>query len=179
MKKILLITVIIIIALLGFLSYEGMWASANIEKSEEGGYLMIGMEHRGAYYKISNTMKRLEKEVTEAGIENPSFAGIYYDDPDKVAEDSLRSFAAVIINNPADSAKLVSMKGYKVVYVERGNALICDMKTQGMVSTIIAVNKAYPAFSAYFVTHPDEANTIKYTYELYKEGTTRFVFQHQ
>jgi hypothetical protein len=178
MKKILLITVLIITAILGFLSYEGIWASANIEKSNEGGYLMIGMEHRGAYYKISNTMKRLEKEVTEAGIENPSFAGIYYDDPDKVAKDSLRSFAAVIINNATDSAKLLSMKGYKVVNLERGNALICDMKTQGMVSSIIAIYKAYPAFTAYFVTHPEEAKTIKYTYELYKEDTTRFVFQY-
>ena len=179
MKKILLLVFIIIIAILGFLSYQGLWASANIEKSEEGGYLMIGMEHRGAYYKISNTMNRLEKEVTEAGIENPNFAGVYYDDPDMVAEDSLRSFAAVIINNPADSAKLVSMKGFKLVNIERGNALICDMKTHGMVSTIIAVYKAYPAFSAYFVTHPEEAKTIKYTYELYKEDTTRFVFQYQ
>ena len=179
MKKILLIVVTIMIAIIGFLSYEGIWASANIEKNEEGGYLMIGIEHVGAYYKISNTMKRLEKEVTEAGIKNPSFAGMYYDDPEKVAEDSLRSFAAVIINNPKDSAKLVSMKGYKVVNIERGNALICDMKTHGMVSTIIAVYKAYPTFSAYFAAHPDEAKTIKYTYELYKEGTTRFVFQYQ
>ncbi len=179
MKKILLIIVIIIIAILSLFSYEGIWGSATIEKSVEGGYLMIGIEHRGAYYKISNTMKRLEQEVKEAGLINPSFAGVYYDDPDKVAEDSLRSFAAVIVNNPTDSVKLVSMNGYKVVKIEKGNALICDMKTHDMVSSIIAIYKAYPAFTAYFVTHPEEAKTIKYTYELYKEDTTRFVFQYQ
>jgi hypothetical protein len=66
-----------------------------------------------------------------------------------------------------------------VVKIERGNALICDMKTHDMVSSIIAIYKAYPAFTAYFVTHPEEAKTIKYTYELYKEDTTRFVFQYQ
>ena len=95
-----------------------------------------------------------------------------------MTEDSLRSFAAVIINNPTDSIKLVSINGYKVVKIERGNALICDMKTHDMVSSIIAIYKAYPAFTAYFVTHPEETKTIKYTYELYKEDTTRFVFQY-
>jgi hypothetical protein len=52
------------------------------------------------------------------------------------------------------------------------------MKTHDMVSSIIAIYKAYPAFTAYFVTHPEETKTIKYTYELYKEDTTRFVFQY-
>lgn len=179
MKKILIIVIVLLVAILGFLSYEGIWATANIEKGAEGGYVMMGIEHRGAYYKIGDALKKLQDEVKAAGIENPKFAGIYYDNPDEVAEDSLRSFAAVIISNTPDSAKLMAMKNYKVVEVEKGNALICDMRTPDMISTIIAVYKAYPAFSEYFKSHPEEAKTIKYTYELYKEGSTRFVFQYQ
>jgi hypothetical protein len=179
MKKTLFVISLIVVVLLVLLSYEGIWATAKIEKAKEGGYVMMGIDHKGAYYKIGDTMKKLQDEVKAAGIENPKFAGIYYDNPDEVAEDSLRSFAAVIISNPADSAKLMAMKNYKVVEVEKGNALICDMHTPDMISTIIAVYKAYPAFSEYFASNPDEAKTIKYTYELYKEGTTRFVFQYQ
>lgn len=179
MKKTLLITSAIVIVLIAFISYEGIWATAKIEKAEEGGYVMMGIDHKGSYYKIGDTMKKLQDEVKAAGIENPKFAGIYYDDPDKVAEDSLRSFAAIIISNTADSAKLMAMKNYKVVEVEKGNALICDMRTPDMISTIIAVYKVYPKFSAYFTSNPEDAKSIKYTYELYKEGTTRFVFQYK
>jgi hypothetical protein len=165
--------------LLAFLSYEGIWATAKIEKANEGGYVMMGIDHKGAYYKIGDTMKKLQNEVKAAGIKNPKFAGIYYDNPDEVAEDSLRSFAAVIVSNPADSAKLIAMKNYKIVEVEKGNALICDMHTPDMVSTIIAAYKVYPAFSSYFKSNPEDAKYIKHTYELYKEGTTRFVFQYK
>ena len=73
----------------------------------------------------------------------------------------------------------MAMKNYKVVEVEKGNALICDMRTPDMISTIIAVYKVYPKFSAYFTSNPEDAKSIKYTYELYKEGTTRFVFQYK
>jgi len=179
MKKTLIIISVIVVVLLAFLSYEGIWTTAKIEKAEEGDYVMMGIDHKGAYYKIGDTMKKLQDEVKAAGIENPKFAGMYYDNPDEVAEDSLRSFAAVIISNPTDSAKLMAMKDYKIVKVEKGNALICDMRTPDMISTIIAVYKAYPAFSDYFASNPEEARSIKYTYELYKEGTTRFVFQYQ
>lgn len=179
MKKTLIVISVIVVVLLAFLSYEGIWATAKIEKAEEGGYVMMGIDHKGAYYKIGDTMKKLQDEVKAAGIENPKFAGMYYDNPDEVAEDSLRSFAAVIVSNAADSAKLMAMKHYKIVEVEKGSALICDMRTPDMISTIIAVYKAYPAFSEYFASKPEEAKTIKYTYELYKKGTTRFVFQYQ
>lgn len=179
MKKTLIVISVIVVVLLAFLSYEGIWATAKIEKAEEGGYVMMGIDHKGAYYKIGDTMKKLQDEVKAAGIENPKFAGMYYDNPDEVAEDSLRSFAAVIIDSPADSAKLMAMKNYKVVEVEKGSALICDMRTPDMISTIIAVYKAYPAFSTYFKSNPEDAKSIKYTYELYKEGTTRFVFQYK
>jgi hypothetical protein len=77
MKKTLIIISVIVVVLLAFLSYEGIWTTAKIEKAEEGDYVMMGIDHKGAYYKIGDTMKKLQDEVKAAGIENPKFAGMY------------------------------------------------------------------------------------------------------
>ncbi len=179
MKKILLIVAVLVLAILALLTYEGIWTKAQITKAPEGGYTFIGITHRGAYHKIGTTFEKLKAEVAAAGITQANYGAIYYDDPKTVAEDSLRSFAAVVISSSADSMKLANLVDYQVVSIPTAQALVCDLKTADPIGMIVAVFKAYPAFENYFKIHPEEATHITHTYELYHEKSTRFVFQLQ
>jgi hypothetical protein len=179
MKKLLLGMAILVLALLALLTYEGIWTKAQITRAPEGGYTFMGIAHRGAYHKIGTTFEKLKADVAAAGIVQANYGAIYYDDPKTVAEDSLRSFAAVVVSNPADRLKLANLAGFEVVVIPASEALVCDLKTADPLGMIIAVFKAYPAFENYFKTHPEEAARIAHTYELYHPNSTRFVFQLQ
>lgn len=179
MKKFLIVIAVLTLAILALLTYEGIWTNAQIIKEQEGGYTFIGIPHRGAYHKIGTTFEKLKADVAAAGIAQANYGAIYYDDPKTVTEDSLRSFAAVVVSSSTDSVKLANLASYQVISIPAGNALVCDLKTPDPLGMIIAVFKAYPAFEKYFEANPEEASSISHTYELYKQNSTRFVFQLQ
>lgn len=176
MKKFLIILGVLALVLVSFLAYEGIFNKAVAFEGEEGGYQLMGIDHKGAYKNIGNAFEKLRKMTQDAGIKDAKFAGVYFDDPETVKEADLRSFAAVIIQNQADAEKLAKLEGMHPFTIEKGHAVICDMKTWDLVSTIIAITKAYPALGEYAKKHPFKTQP-KHFYELYKEGSTRFVMQ--
>lgn len=178
MKKLLIILAALIVLLFLGLVYEGLFQKAEIKEASEGGYVLMGIDHKGAYSDIGKVFQSLSEEVKKTGIQEPAFAGVYFDDPGKVKEEDLRSYAAVIVRSADDSLKLCSIPGIHSMNIDKGNAMVCDMKTGDMISVIIATMKAYPAFEAYFKAHPEFTPQIKYVYELYGKGNTRYVFQY-
>lgn len=177
LKKVLLSIAALVVLLFAFLVYEGLFAKTNIVTAEEGGYLMMGLDHRGGYHKIGDVFEKVKAQVSQSGIANAKYAGVYFDDPDTVPEDSLKSFAAVIVTSTQDSLKLASIEGFHAIQINRGKAMICDMESHGFVSQMLSIIKAYGAFGDYFTANPEEANGLKFVYELYNEKGTRFVFQ--
>lgn len=177
LKKVLIISAAIVVVLLAFLAYEGLFQKPQIVPAEEGGYLMMGMDHRGAYYKIGDVFEKVKEQVKQQGITDAKFAGVYFDDPGTTAEDSLKSFAAVIVNTSEDSLKLASLLGFRAIQINKGKAYVCDMESHDMVSQIIAITKAYSAFGTYFTAHEEESKELKFVYELYNDKGIRFVFQ--
>lgn len=177
MKKIVWIILTLLLVIFLFLVYQGLFAKANIILTQEGGYTLVGIDHKGPYYTIGDAFEKLKKDVEQLGIKEANYAGMYFDNPDEVVEDSLRSFAAIRVNSDEDRLKLMALPGYKTHLIERGDALVCDMKTNGPIAMIIAVYKAYPAFKTYFTSHTEYTGKVGYTYELYTNDQTRFVFQ--
>ena len=176
MKKFFIILSVLIAAIFAFLVYEGLFSTAKAFEGEEGGYKLIGIDHKGAYKNIGNAFEKLRKSTEVVGLKDLKYAGVYFDDPKTVKESELRSFAAVIVENEADAKKLLQIEGSHTFEIEKGHAVICDMKTWDLVSTIIAITKAYPALGEYAEKHPFKT-APKHFYELYKDKSTRFVMQ--
>jgi len=176
LKKISLYVGIVILLILGYLTYAGIFNKAIAVEGEEGGYKLIGIDHKGAYKNIGKTFKNFRDAVEKVGLKNQKFAGVYFDDPKTVKEENLRSFAAVIIQNEEDAKKLLQIEGAHTFDIEKGHAVICDMKSNNIVSMIIAISKAYPALGEYAEKHPFKT-APKHFYELYKDDTIRFVMQ--
>lgn len=175
-KKILVAIGILAVILISILAYEGLFKKAVAFEGEEGGYMLIGVDHKGAYKNIGNVFEKLRESASAVGLKDPKFAGVYFDDPKTVKEENLRSLAAVIVENEADAQKLMTIKGARTFTIDRGHAVICDMKTQDFVSMIIAIMKAYPALGEYAEKHTFKT-APKHFYELYKKDGIRFVMQ--
>lgn len=179
-KTILTIIAVLIVIVASLLIYGGAFKTAVAKETQEGGYTLIGIEHLGSYKKIGKTFSDFKKAIDALQLKDMKYAGVYFDDPQTVAEDSLHSMAAVIITNSADSAKVASMmvgnKKTMIHKIARGNAIVVDFPVTDMISMIIATMKAYPALGDYVKTHPQKS-VPKDFYELYKDKETRFVMQ--
>ncbi len=176
LKKFLITIGILAAILISVLAYEGLFKKAVAFEGEEGGYMLIGIDHKGAYKNIGNVFEKLRTSASAVGLKNPKFAGVYFDDPKTVKEENLRSLAGVIVENDGDAQKLMKIEGARAFAIEKGHAVICDMKTKDFVSMIIAIMKAYPALGEYAEKHPFKT-APKHFYELYKEDGIRFVMQ--
>ena len=62
---------------------------------------VLSVKHRGSYFKIDTAFRKLAAFVEEQGIEvsDARWLGVYFDDPESVPEEELRSEACVTIKN--------------------------------------------------------------------------------
>jgi AraC family transcriptional regulator len=67
---------------------------------------VIGLRHTGAYHKINDVIVKAESSLVSAGfICNPA-VGVYYDDPNLVEENRLRSFGGCAFLSPQTVPKI-------------------------------------------------------------------------
>jgi hypothetical protein len=185
LKKIALVFGVILILLLGVLAFNGAFQSTAVVPGTEGGYRLMGVYHRGPYEKIGEAFGIVGEAARKLGwkdsITKEMLAsdritvGVYFDDPSSKAKDSLLSFAAVQIFNSADSIAFVNrVKDAKYFEIPKGDAILCDQKTSGMISMIIAAMRAYPALGSFAEKNPPK-EPITHVFEVYHPGRTRFV----
>lgn len=185
LKKIALVFGVILILLLGVLAFNGAFQSTTVVQGSEGGYRLMGVYHRGPYEKIGDAFGIVGTATRQLGWKDSTTqemvssdrltVGVYFDDPSSKPKDSLLSFAAVQIFNSADSlAFLQRVKDAKYFEIPKGDALICDQKTSGMISMIIAAIRAYPALGS-FAEKNAPKEPITHVFEVYHPGRTRFV----
>jgi DNA gyrase inhibitor GyrI len=174
MKKALIIIVLLLFALFTYLSSQGLLTDVEVHEQSMPGYSIMGFEHIGPYEKIGDAYQRISTVAGERGVA-VNMIGVYFDDPNTVAKDSLRALAGLFVNS-ADSLKLSAVSGMTAMTIPAGNAAVCDFETNSTVSMIIGAMKCYPKLTEYAV-QSQKAETIRYVYEVYGEGSTRYVMQ--
>lgn len=176
MKKAIIIISGIILLLLLFLAYEGAFTTVRVSESVSPGYLVVGMDHIGPYEEIGPAFETVSQACQRMGISKPEMIGIYFDHPDSVAKEKLRSIAGVLVRQPADTNLLSMDKRFHYFNIPPGKCINADLKTGDMVSMIIAAMKAYPALQREYVQNHN-GKPVTQVYELYMDGYTRFVMQ--
>ena len=174
MKKLLLVISLVVFVAIIYLANQGLFSSAKIVEGEMPGYRVMGVEHRGPYEKIGPAFERVSAIAKEKGIE-PHMIGVYFDNPNMVAEDSLKSLAGMIVS-VEDSLALASLPELKPLIIPAGHAAISSFETDGMVSMIIGAMKSYPKLTEY-VAEKNRGEDVNFVYEVYGEGQTQYVMQ--
>jgi DNA gyrase inhibitor GyrI len=174
MKKVLAIIVLLAFAAVTYLANEGLFSKVLVTEGEMPGFRVMGIEHRGPYEKIGPAFERMSAIAKEKGIE-PRMIGVYFDNPDMVAEDSLKSLAGMIVS-AEDSLVLASLPELKSLIIPAGHAAISSFETDGMASMIIGAMKSYPKLTEY-VAEKNRGEDVNFVYEVYGEGQTQYVMQ--
>lgn len=174
MKKVLIALLLIVFVAFVYLLTQGLMQHVHVEQRMMPGYRIVGIEHRGPYEKIGDAFERVHKVADENGVA-VQMIGVYFDNPNEVSQDSLRSLAGLIVSE-ADSIKLSAVPGLKMLSIPPGNAAASTFETGGMVSMIIGAMKSYPELTEY-VTSKGVAEDVVFVYEVYGEGKTDYVMQ--
>jgi DNA gyrase inhibitor GyrI len=172
MKKLLYILLALVAIVVVYLSINGLWRSATVNHTAVPEYNVIGLTYRGPYHNIGDTFKKLEELCQQAGVAK-NMIGIYFDNPEEVQEDSLRSMATVIVNS-ADSAKLAAL-GCKPYHLPAGDALTVDWSYSNMTEMMIGIFKSYAALGQ-ACQEENSMMQVGHVYEKYAEESVQFVF---
>ncbi|MGE5480291.1 MAG: hypothetical protein ACM3U1_07660 [Chloroflexota bacterium] len=151
LKYVLIGLGVIIVAVFGYLIYLGIFASVDIRKGTEGGELLVYERVVGNFSKVGEPMERISKTLKDKyGLENVDCMAIYYDNPEQVPQEKLRSDAGCLI--PAgvkvDTAALA--RKFSVKLIPRKEYIITDFPYHGTPSIFVSVMKVYPALKKYF-----------------------------
>lgn len=174
MKKVLITLLALVLVVFVYLLTQGLMQRVHVEQRMMPGYRIMGVEHQGPYEKIGDAFNRIHQVADENGVA-VQMIGVYFDNPNEVAEDSLRSLAGLVVSE-ADSSKLSAIRGLKALSIPPGNAAVSSFETGGMVSMIIGAMKSYPQLTEY-VTEKGIAEDVVFVYEVYGQGKTDYVMQ--
>ena len=172
MKKALWVVLALVAVVYAFLISQGLYRTLEVQQGEQGGFILVGVDHVGPYMEIGNAFAEVQAQFPDG-----EFAGIYYDNPERVEEDSLRAFAGVKVSATEGLEAIAVHPGFRLVEVEKGPSLYTDWSGgSGAVSMILGTMKAYPALKAACEeTGLCTENSI--AFEEYSDGGTRYVMK--
>jgi len=173
MKKALWVVLALAAVVYGFLISQGLYRTVEVQQGEQGGFMLVGLEHVGPYMEIGTAFEVIQSEFPDG-----EFAGVYYDNPDRVPEDSLRAFAGIKVSATAGLEVLADHPEYRLLEIPQGPALFTTWEGgTGMISMILGTMKAYPALKdACEQTGLCTEESI--AFEEYSETGTRYVMTY-
>lgn len=149
--KIILVVVILLIAmLLGALAYHGFFSKIEITEKEVGPYTFATKRFIGSYYKVGPTMTEVDSWLRENGVMATKGVGLFYDDPVKVAEESLRSDVGNVLDNVDEKTLAKIREKFTVKDIARQKAVVIEFPIKSPLSYMLAPIKVYPMINKYW-----------------------------
>lgn len=179
MKKLAMALGIVLVLILGVFAYSGGFQSIEVKEGSSEAHLIVGFRHQGPFHEIGEKFKMAQDMGTQLMMYRDSAIGIYFDDPGEVAEDSLRSFAGIVVK---DSTQAKAFMGYAkgkgqeaiLMRIEAGKTAYVNFQTNTALSYMIGPFKCYPAIGEYLMKKGDEGK--KSVYEIYTLSECTYVF---
>jgi hypothetical protein len=140
---------VIVLGIIIFLGSLGAFSKITVTEQEVGPYTYVYKSFVGDY-KLTETVfddvyAQLKKNNIPAGLG----IGIYYDNPQTVAADKLRSDCGSIIAD-TDAAKAKKLgKDFTVKTLPKAKRVVAEFPIKNTLSYILGPIKAYPALMAY------------------------------
>ena len=135
-----IIVVLGIIALLIYLSRYGLFASVIITEKSTGPYLLVYKKHIGDYKNVGPVMDKLFYDLKDNhAITTTKGFGLYYDKPQDVAKEKLRSIVGCIVEGiPIEDLKTISSK-YGIKEYSISKSVVAEFPYKGKMSIILGI----------------------------------------
>lgn len=150
LKYIGIILLALILLVVGFLAYSGLFSGAAVEEKEVGPYFFIQKERWGDYAKTPVFLDSMKKQLLAEKITPTTAFGIYYDNPKNVKTDSLHSIIGYILETK-DTARIVELrrKQFRIEMMGKTKSMVIEFPMRNQLSIMLGIMKAYPAFEKY------------------------------
>ena len=175
MRKIITIILFIILIIVAFLAYMGLFNNVTIIEKEIGPYTFAYEDFTGDYAKTGPVFDEVYDKLIHNKIKNTNGLGIYYDNPEIILKENLKSRIGSIVSN--EQAEQIDKRGVnlKIMTVDSFNAAVSEFPYRNKLSIIFGVFKVYPVLNDYM-----KSNEYKKTpsYELYdiSDGKILYMF---
>ena len=165
LKIVGVIVIGLILAIILFLVYMGMFSKLNVQVKEMGPYTMAFEKFMGPYSQTKGVFDNVYNKLKEKGFNSTQGIGIYYDDPSKVSAKELRSDCGSIIEEK-DFTRLIELQGVvEVQTIPESKALVTVIPIRNAMSYMVGPMKAYPALMKYAKVNKVELGAV--SYEIY------------
>jgi len=105
MRSLVLAFFIVILSAAGYvIFYTGMYKEVQISETKAGPFLVLAKKHFGPYHKIVPQIEEVERWVKAAGGDCKRSFGQYFDNPEAVEQERLRSRGGCILENRLEGA---------------------------------------------------------------------------
>ena len=154
MKYVLGLIGVLFIILISALTYYGMFATVTISEQETGPYWLVFEKYIGDYKNVGRVMTKLSDELKQKeSIESSRGFGLYYDNPQEVAKDKLRSLVGCILDEK-DANKVQSLQAkYNLKLYPVSKSVVSSFPFRGHPSIFVGIFKVYPKLFSYLKDH--------------------------
>ncbi len=140
----------LILIILIIFAYYGGFSSIKIQEKEKGGETLIYKELKGDYAQAENIIEKMSEALkSNEKIQTYKGFGIYYDNPQTVEEERLRSDVGCILEK-SDTFKLnLLLNKYKIKVYPTKKYITAEFPYRGKLSVLLSLIKVYPALNNY------------------------------
>lgn len=126
---------------------------------------LLGLEQQGSYHLANQGIELVEAFAKTHNIPCPQSFGMYFDDPEKVEAEQLRSFVGCVIDRPLNEVKLP--EGWSQRRLDTEKSYLAEFDGSPALGPL----KVYPEVKAWF-----KKNHLVYPYslEIYQMTGSRF-----
>ena len=131
-------------------SYYGLFAKVKIVEKEVGPFWLVCATHVGDYkveapieFKIYSNLVAQDSLKTTRGFR------LYYDNPEKVKKENLRSILGSIVDKKDEDKIEALKKKYKIKKYPVSKSLVAEFPFKGKFSRFIGMFKVYPKLAKY------------------------------
>ena len=169
-----IIIVLVLAVLLALLSHYGLFATVNVTEKYVGPYLLVYTKHIGDYNDVAPVMDRLNYDLKDNhSIDSKKGFGIYYDSPQEVAKENLRSVVGCIVEGKSVAELMDVSKKYGVNEYPLSKSLVAEFPHKGYLSIMFGIFKVYPKLNEYIQEHKYDEKPIM---ELYDQPNERIEY---
>lgn len=174
MKVVGVIAGVVIVLILIFLGYYGLFAKITIEEKSLDSFRMVYQKHVGEYKGVGPVMDAIYTDLKDNySISATKGFGVYYDNPREVPKEKCRSIAGCILEN-AEPGRIDELKEkYFVREYPASSVITAEFPFKGTLSIIIGIFKVYPKLGKYIKEKGYESRPM---FEIYDTPAKKTIY---
>ncbi len=178
MKIALIIIIVIGAILLAIYAWLGGFKKVQFSIQKTGGEVLVYEPHIGDYKNVGKVIDKMYYALlNEEKVKCFRGFGIYYDNPQKVEKEQLRSDVGNILENPTLEILDQLAPRYKVRTLEKQEYLVAEFPYKNQLSIFVGIMKVYPALNRYI--RENSLSEEGFVMEIYDVPGKKIIYRKQ